>query len=363
MSFAQTESQMMLADLASKLLATENDFEIRRHRLNATPPERLALWPSLAEQGILGAAFPEDAGGFGGTMLDLAVLMQVIGARLVVEPVLASAICGRVLLAAGDTEQLGSIIAGERILAFAHTEGFDPFAPLGVTAIQSGDIFTLTGAKSTIRHADLAHGYIVSALYDGKPACFLAEAGSTGLSVEAFRLIDGSSAAMLNFNATPARYLAGADTLADALLWAQAGLAAEVTGILDALNATTFAYLGTRKQFGVPLAAFQALQHRAADMYAAAEEARVLTGRLIRAIDESSPVRFALASAAKSLTDEAGRKIGHEAVQLHGGMGVSDELNVSHYLKRLAAIRAEYGSADLHRTRFAELNEENADAA
>jgi alkylation response protein AidB-like acyl-CoA dehydrogenase len=363
MSFAETESQVMLADMATRVLAVQNEFEIRRRRLAAAPPDRLALWPSLAEQGILGAAVPESAGGFGGKMLDLAVLMQVIGARLVVEPVLASAVCGRVLLAAGDTEQLSAIIAGERILAFAHTEGFDPFAPLSSTATLTNDGFSLTGAKSTVRHADLAHCYIVSALHNGAPACFLVEAGAAGLSVEPFRLIDASSAAMLNFNATRARYLAGAEALADALLWTQTGLAAEVTGILDALNEITFTYLGTRKQFGVSLAAFQALQHRAADMYAAAEEARALTGRVIRAVDEVSPVRFALASAAKALTDEAGRKIGHEAVQMHGGMGVSDELNVSHYLRRLVAIRAEFGSADLHCTRFAELNEENANAA
>lgn len=363
MSFAETEAQTMLADMAGRLLATENEFEARRHRLAASPPERLALWPYLSEHGILGAAFTEEAGGFGGTMRDLAVLMEVIGARLVVEPVLANAICGRVLAAAGDTEQLASIIAGDRILAFAHAEGFDPFALPAVTAVANAGAYRLSGEKQVIRHADLADGYVVTASLDGNPACFLVEAAAEGVQVEAFRLIDASSAATLSFMDTPARYLAGAQVLEDGLLWALIGLAAEVVGIVDALNVATFSYLGTRKQFGVPLASFQALQHRAADMFAAAEEARGLTARAIRAVDNATPARFALASAVKALTDEAGRKIGHEAVQMHGGMGVSDELNVSHYMRRLAAIRAELGSADLHRARFAVLNEDTPHAA
>jgi alkylation response protein AidB-like acyl-CoA dehydrogenase len=357
MSFAQTEAQTMLADMVSRLLAEENEFEARRHRLRADPPDRLALWPKLAEQGILGAAFSEDAGGFGGTMRDLAVIMRAAGERLVVEPLLASAICGRILFAAGDTDQLAAIIAGERILAFAHAESFDPFALPATSAAKSGNGYVLTGKKTAIRHGDLAHGFIVTATLDGAPACFLVEADATGLAHEDFRLIDSSSAATLTLANTPAVLLGGPDAVQDALLWSLVGLAAETSGISDALNIATFAYLGTRKQFGVTLSNFQALQHRAADMFAAAEEIRCLTDRAIQMIDADDPTRFALASAVKALTDDNGKKIGHESVQLHGGMGVSDELNVSHYLRRLAAIRAELGSPDIQRTHFADLNE------
>ncbi|MCB5945656.1 acyl-CoA dehydrogenase family protein [Acidocella sp. KAb 2-4] len=363
MSFAETEAQVMLADMTGRLLAAENEFEARRQRLAGSTPQRLALWPQLAEQGILGAAFGEEVGGFGGTMRDLAVLMEVIGARLVVEPVLANAICGRILAAAGDLDQLAALIAGERILALATTEGFDPFALPATHAVAEGEGFRLTGTKQAVRHADLAHGYVVSATLNGAAACFLVEAGSEGVTSEPFRLIDASSAATLTFQNTPARYLGGAAVLEDALLWAQLGLAAEAVGIFGALNAATFAYLGTRKQFGVPLASFQALQHRAADMFAAAEEARALAARAIRAVDQHSPARFAFVSAVKALTDSAGHRIGHEAVQMHGGMGVSDELNVSHYMRRLAAIRAEFGSADLHRTRFATISEDTPHVA
>jgi len=144
--------------------------------------------------------------------------------------------------------------------------------------------------------------------------------------------------------------------LLDALETGITGLAAEAVGILRALNETTFAYLGTRKQFGATLASFQALQHRAADMQIAAEEAEILTRRAIEAMDgPAGAARSALVSAVKTVIDAAGRRVGHEAVQLHGGMGVSDELDVSHFMRRLAAMRAEFGSADLHRARFLAL--------
>jgi alkylation response protein AidB-like acyl-CoA dehydrogenase len=252
---------------------------------------------------------------------------------------------------------LDPLVSGEQIFAFAHTEGFDPFASPRTLATGEPGAYRLTGLKPAARHADLAHRLIVTATLHGAPAAFLVEAGAPGLHREPFRLIDAASAATVTLENTPAQFLAGAEVVAEALLWSIAGLAAETTGIIAALNAATFAYLNTRKQFGAPLASFQALQHRAADMFTAAEEARILTLRLIAALDANTPAAAALASAAKALTDDAGRKVAHEAVQLHGGMGVSDELNISHYLRRLTAIRAELGGADLHRARFAELTE------
>ncbi len=356
MTLARTETQAMLADMVSRLLADENEFEVRRLRLSGRTPDRLALWPALAAQGILGAAFTEEAGGFGGTMRDLAITMELAGQRLVVEPLLAVAVCGRILYSAGDAEQLAELIAGNRILAFAHTEGFDPFLMPTTKAVLGDDGYRLTGQKLAIRHADIAHGFVVTAELNGAPACFLVEADAPYLERNGFRLIDASSAATLELVDTPAQFLADEKALQDALLWSHAGMAAETVGIIEALNAATFEYLKTRKQFGVTLASFQALQHRAADMFTGAEEARILTSRLIDAIDADTPSRFALASATKRRTDEIGRKVSHEAVQMHGGMGVSDELNISHYMRRLAAIRAELGSADVHLARFAALS-------
>jgi alkylation response protein AidB-like acyl-CoA dehydrogenase len=340
MLFAQTVTQTMLGDMLARLLDTKNGFEARRSRLKEPAPDRMALWPHLAEQGVLGAAFAECAGGFGGSMRDLAVVMAEVGRALVVEPVLSTALCGALL-----PGEIGRIIAGERVLALAHGEGFDPFATPSTRAAQQ----RLTGRKPVVRHADVAHAFVVSAA----EGLYLVEAAGEGVSLQPFRLIDGSSAAALTLDNATALKIAELDALGDLIARACVALAAEGAGIIAALNAATFAYLRTRQQFGVTLSSFQALQHRAADMFAAGEEARVLTDQAIDAIDAGSPDRFALASAAKALVDDAGRLVGHEAVQLHGGMGVSDELNVSHYMRRLAAIRAEMGSADMHRARFA----------
>lgn len=353
MSFARTETQQMFGDMLGRLLDVENDFEKRRHRLSAANADRLALWPAFAEQGILGATLPEEAGGFGGTMRDLSVIMEEVGRKLVVEPVLASALCGAILHAAG--EDVSSLIAGETIVALAHEEGYDPFGPRETKAVAEGEGYRLTGRKLVVRHADLAHRFIVSAAFEGTSDLYLVDRDAEGVVLDSCRMIDAASAATIELTNVPARRLGGDALISAALERGLVALAAEAVGIITALNSATFAYLGTRKQFGVPLASFQALQHRAADMYAAAEEARALTERAIDAIDSGAGDRSALASAAKALVDDAARKVGHEAVQMHGGMGVSDELDVSHYLRRLAAIRAELGSADLHRARFAGL--------
>lgn len=353
MTFARTETQQMFGDMLGKLLNVENDFEERRRRLAAETPDRLALWPALAEQGILGATLPEAAGGFGGSMRDLAVVMEEVGRKLVVEPVLATALCGALLHAAG--EDVSSLIAGKTILALAHEEGHDPFAQPGTRAVKAGDAYRLNGRKLVVRHADLADQFIVTATLDGVTDAYLVEAAAEGLVSDRFRMIDGASAATIELSNVAARRIGSGEQIAATIEMGLLALAAEAVGILAVLNAATFAYLGTRKQFGVALASFQALQHRAADMYSAAEEARALTDRAIESFDAGAPDRSALASAVKALIDEAGRRIGHEAVQMHGGMGVSDELDVSHYMRRLAAIRAEFGSADLHRARFAGL--------
>lgn len=353
MTFARTETQMMFGDMLGKILDAENDFEERRRRLSLPSPDRLALWPILAGQGILGAALPEEAGGFGGTMRDLAVAMEEIGRKLVVEPVLEAALSGQLLHAGG--EDLASLISGETITVLAFEEGFDPFALPETKALAEGEAYRLHGRKPVVRHAELAHQFIATATVDGVAAAFLFDASDPGIVLDNFRMIDGTSAAAMELSNVAARRLAESDLVLAVVERAIVALAAEAVGIITALNAATFTYLGDRKQFGVPLASFQALQHRAADMFIAAEEARALTERAVDAIDSGARDRTALASAAKSLVDEAARKIGHEAVQMHGGMGVSDELDVSHYMRRLAAIRSQMGSIDFHRARYASL--------
>lgn len=353
MTFAVSETQTMLADMLARLLDSESSFEDRRHRLSGEHPDRLALWSVLAQQGILGAGFPEEVGGFGGSVRDIGVVMTEVGRKLVVEPVLAAMIGGRFLNHAGL--DLSALIEGNEVLAIAHDEAHDPFEPRSTTASSSeGGAYRITGRKLVVRHANIAHKLIVTASCGGETCAYLVDAQAEGVTLKAFRLIDGSSAATVDFANTPALLLANAETVGELLGVALVGLAAETHGIVAALNAATFEYLGTRKQFGTAIASFQALQHRAANMYMAAEEVRALVGRAIEAFDSGATDRLALASAVKALADDAGRRIGHDAVQLHGGMGVSDELDVSHYMRRLAAIRAEFGGAAAHRARFAQ---------
>jgi alkylation response protein AidB-like acyl-CoA dehydrogenase len=172
-------------------------------------------------------------------------------------------------------------------------------------------------------------------------------AGAADLQLNAVRL---PPAALMTFDVSPQT------VLHDALEWGLLGVSAEAAGIIGALNRATFAYLNSRKQFGASLATFQALQHRAADMFIAAEEVSAAVNHAVAALDEPPGIaRSAAICAAKVTADIAGRRVGHEAVQMHGGMGVSDELNVSHYARRLATIRAELGSADTHRQRLASL--------
>ena len=206
MTFARTETQMMFGDMLGKILDAENDFEERRRRLSLPSPDRLALWPILAGQGILGAALPEEAGGFGGTMRDLAVAMEEIGRKLVVEPVLEAALSGQLLHAGG--EDLASLISGETITVLAFEEGFDPFALPETKALAEGEAYRLHGRKPVVRHAELAHQFIATATVDGVAAAFLFDASDPGIVLDNFRMIDGTSAAAMELSNVAARQIA-----------------------------------------------------------------------------------------------------------------------------------------------------------
>ncbi|HUD31369.1 MAG TPA: acyl-CoA dehydrogenase family protein [Novosphingobium sp.] len=347
--FESGETQAMMADMVERLLARENEFEARRHRLSAEQPDRLYLWPMLAGQGVISALVVEEAGGFGGTARDLATLMARAGKWLAVEPLLQTALAAHVL--AGLPEEaalLEAILDGSAIAVLAQGEGGEPLAPPATLAREVGGEWRVSGSKPLVRGGDVASHFLVTATLDANIALCLVAADAPGLRIERTRLIDGSGAAALHFEDVPATLLLGqAGSLVERLLALQlAGLCAEAAGIMRAANEQTFAYLVTRKQFGAPLASFQALQHRAADMFIAAEEARVLTDRLVTLFDADPASALPLAAAAKAAIDDLGRRVAHDAVQLHGGMGVSDELVVSHYFKRLATIRAEGAGAD-----------------
>jgi alkylation response protein AidB-like acyl-CoA dehydrogenase len=358
--FARSDDQRMIADSLQRLLAEQNEFEARRQRLAADPPQRLALWPALAELGLLGLCVDADAGGFEADARSVATVMAALGESLAVEPFLASAVVAtRLLQEAGAA--VDPLMAGERIVV--HT-GPDPFTGPMLTAEPDGDAWLLDGELPCVRHGDVAHEFLVTArLPDDEEVLFRLPRTSAGLAVGPFRLMDAAGAARLalaNVRLPASARLhfprATAAAVADARAWGVLGAVAEVAGIVRRLNSATFDYLNTRQQFGVPLASFQALQHRAANMFIAAEELEAIVEEALDAFEHSAPAeRTALVSAAKAVADRCGRVVAHDAVQLHGGMGVSDELDVSHHARRLAVIRAEWGAAELHTLRFGEL--------
>jgi len=374
MNFAVTEEQQQLAESLQRLLDGANDFESRRKRLRLTPPDRLALWPQFADLGVIAAAFDEAHSGFAGDARTVALVSAALGQSLAVEPYLSCAVIAGHILQNSSSQLAGQLIeelvAGQVICVLAHDAGSDPFAAPGVAYASSEAGGILNGTVRCVRHADVAAGFLVTASHAEVTASHAGEISihwvprdSAGLSVSSYRLIDGAGGGDLTLRSVRVpesatlRFDRGAtQVLHEALERGMLGLAAETAGIVGALNRATFAYLSNRKQFGVPLASFQALQHRTADMFIAAEEIAAAVNYAIDAL-ETSPraVRSAATCAAKVVADSGGRRVGHEAVQLHGGMGVSDELNISHYARRLAAIRTELGSADTHRLRFGGL--------
>ncbi|MGB0220076.1 MAG: acyl-CoA dehydrogenase family protein [Sinimarinibacterium flocculans] len=361
MSLAHTDEQRLLSETLRRFLDEHNEFEHRRRRLSAPSPERLALWPGLAEMGVLGAAFDEASGGFAGDLRTVALVMSELGRALAVEPYLGCAvIAGRLLTLAGEAVVIGHIIEGKTIVVLAHDAGRDPFATPRAVARRDGSGYVLDGRFDCVRHADVADSFLLTAALDDDIAVFHVPKSANGLMLTPFRLMDAAGAAALQVTGLHVDAAArlrfdgpGRDAVHDALGRGLIGLAAEIAGITRATKTATFQYLGTRKQFGTVIGAFQALQHRAADMQIAAEEIDAMLGFALDAFDAATPTqRSALASSAKALADTNGRRIGHEAIQLHGGMGVSDELDISHYGRRLATIRAELGGADVHRLRF-----------
>ena len=304
------------------------------------------------------------------------IVMQEFGRRLVVEPFLET-----VVLAGGLIEEVGSqaqheeylpdIMAGEAIWALAWAEGrsrYD-FHKVATTARRRGDSYVLNGAKAAVIGAPWADKLIISARTSGEPrdrsgvSLFIVDSHSVNLHLQSFKTIDGRRAAEITLKEVqvPASALLGKEGEAVASLEACrdraiAGLCAEAIGAMAELNSATLEYSRTRKQFGVPLGTFQVLQHRMVDMFIALEESISLTQHLNLALAANEPQGSKLASGAKAKIGYAARFVGEQAVQLHGGMGMSDELNVGHYLKRILAINIQFGDPAYHLMRFAGAN-------
>jgi alkylation response protein AidB-like acyl-CoA dehydrogenase len=366
MDFTFTDEQNQIRDSLRRLLTATYTFERRREMLRAGTGCDPGIWRQFAELGILGLGIPEALGGVGGNPFDAMVVMEELGRALVIEPYLSSAIVGAgVLVRAGTAAQqrlLPDIAAGKIRVTLAHGEPDSRWVldAVATRATRQGASWVLQGHKAMVVDGAGAQFLVVSARTESGLSLFLAPGASEGVTRTALMTHDGSSVAEIGLVAArvPADALVGPEGGALPLIQAAsdaavAGLCAEAVGAMDALLALTLAYVKSRRQFGVPIGTFQALQHRMAEMLLHVELARSMsylaTAKL--GVGEDAERRRAI-SAAKFLVGRSARFVGQEAVQLHGGLGVSDEVAASHYFKRLTFINASFGDMDHHLERF-----------
>ncbi|PPE72665.1 pimeloyl-CoA dehydrogenase small subunit [Solimonas fluminis] len=375
MDFDYSVEQDLLRDTLASYLADHYDFEMRRAAVSTPAGWRPKVWADLAERlNLLGAPFPEEYGGLGGGAIENAIVMEELGKALVVEPYLGTVVIGGGLLrqagGALAAEWLPRIIAGHAVLAFAAAERQARYSlgDIAATAAPAEGGYRLNGRKTGVAGGPWASQFLVTARSGPGISLLLVDAGARGLTRSDYPTIDGGRASDLSFDdvVVPAARLVGAEGAALPLVEriadeAICALCAEAVGGMRRMLADTVAYASQRKQFGVPLSTFQVLQHRMADMYTALEQSAALTLVATMKLDRPAAERALAASAAKVQIGNAAKFIGQSAVQIHGGMGVTEELSLGHYFRRATAIGAQFGNADFHLRRYADLS--LADAA
>ena len=366
MDFHHSADRQMLADTLGRYLQQRYPIETR-HRIGASDAGwSREQWTALAEIGVVGALFAEASGGFGGTGFDIAVVFEQLGRALVVEPFLGTLMAGRALARAGGHETLlGEAIAGTTLVAFAHEEPQSRYdlAEVETRAAGSGDGWTLTGHKAVVPQIEAADRILVSARIAGAPGdeagigLFLVDRAAPGLAIRGYPLIDGGRGGELALEATPAT-LISADAyplIEESVAAGIVALAWEAVAVMDVLKAATLDYLRTRKQFGVPIGKFQALQHRMATVALEIEQARSAAINAADALDGDRTKRERAVSAAKYTIGRAGTLAAEEAIQMHGGIGMTWELPLSHFAKRLTMIGHQLGDEDHHLGRYIAL--------
>jgi hypothetical protein len=378
MNFEHTEERRMLADSLRRLITEQYGFEARKQLLQSAPGMSRDMWRQLAEMGVIGALLREEDGGYGGAGFDIAVVFEEIGRGLLLEPLLGSAILvGEAIAVAGTPAQkalLEQIIAGQILAALAHEEADSHYAPTHVAtrATQEGDgRWRLQGHKAVVVQAESADLFLVSARSSGEIdeddgiSLFLMPANTPGLQLQGSDTIDGGRVAdlLLQDVLLPAEALLGQAGTSAALLERILGrgvlaLCAEALGAMEVAKQATLDYLRTRKQFGLPIGSFQALQHRMADLLLEVEQARSAVINAAAALEADRLTRERALSAAKFSIGRIGTLVAEESIQLHGGIGMTWELPLSHYAKRLVMIDHQLGDEDHHLQRYIALGRE-----
>jgi alkylation response protein AidB-like acyl-CoA dehydrogenase len=368
MDFSISEEQQMLLDTTRKLVAKDYTFA-RREQIRTTPAGwSRDTWKQLADLGLLALIVPENEGGIGADPIGTMLVCNAVGEGLLLEPFHASAVVAtQTIVALGNAEQrerwLPALSGGETIAVLAHDEADGGADRLEVRAraVPRGNGWTLTGTKHAIAHGDIADLLLVTARIDGgdELGVFAIGGGASGVARHGYRTIDDQRAADIELDGVAVEAdarlggdaAAGLDQVLDIDL---AALCADAVGALEKILSATIDYSRSRKQFGVALGNFQALQHRMADMLMQVEQARSMSYlAACRCTDTDAGARRAALSAAKVAIGNAARFVGQQAVQIHGGMGMTDELDVSHYFRRLTAFELRGGTTDWHLRAYA----------
>ncbi|WP_261520454.1 acyl-CoA dehydrogenase family protein [Burkholderia multivorans] len=376
MDFQHTEDRRMLADTLNRFIAEQYPFAVRDRIAQSADGFDRTMWRRFAELGAVGALFPEADGGFGGAGFDIAVVFECLGRGLVVEPFLGTLLAGRALsLAGGDAHRtmLAALIDGSASAAFAHDEPGSHYelTTVRTRAERTSDGWVLTGAKGVVDQAAQAAFFVVSARVAGRDddaagiGLFVVPANAARVSLRDYRKIDGGRAAEVRFERVvlPADAALGehdgeqgAALLERVLGYGLLALSAEALGAMDVAKAHTLDYLRTRKQFGMPIGSFQALQHRMADLLLEVEQARSAVINAAAQLDAPRDLRERALAAAKYTIGRIGTLVAEESIQLHGGIGMTWELPLSHYAKRLVMIDHQLGDEDHHLARYIALS-------
>ena len=372
MDFSLNEVQMMLADSIEKFIANDYDFESRQQHSGSDIGYSQEVWQTFAELGWTAVPFSEEDGGFDGGAVDMMVVMERLGRGLIVEPYLANVVLSGGVLrrAASDAQKaewLSPMIGGElqTTLACVEPQARYDVNNVATTATLDDDMWTLNGAKGYVLNGGHADLLIVPARTSGDQSdhhgitLFGVAADAPGVAIRDYETIDGQRAAEIDFKnvVLPADKVIGEidqgfDVLEAAVSDATLAVCAEAVGIMSVLTEKTIEYSKSRVQFGVPISSFQALQHRMVEMYTACEQSRSLLMWAAMLSEKGDKESRRAVHSLKYQIGIAGKQVGEEAVQIHGGMGVTWELDVAHYFKRLTAINLMFGNADWHLDRL-----------
>jgi alkylation response protein AidB-like acyl-CoA dehydrogenase len=376
MDFTYTDTQQMLRETLARYLGDNYDFDSRQKRIASDGGRDPGVWRALAtELGILGAPFSEAHGGLDGGHLENAIMMEEFGKVLATEPYLQTVVIGggalKAIGGAHADAHIPAIIAGDMIIAFAYAEpqGRYNLANLRTTAKKDGSGYILNGHKGVVYCAPWATHLLVSARTGGSQSeldgvsLFLIDAKTSGIVRRDYPTVDGFQASEVYFEnvALPADAMLGAEGAALPLIeqiidQATVAVCAEATGVMAKLHEGTLDYSKQRQQFGQPIGRFQVLQHRMVDMFMEVEQAKSMVLMATLKLDEPAQQRMAAVSQCKAKVSNGAKFVGQNAVQTHGGIGITQELSIGHYFKRATMIEGQFGSADHHFDRFERLS-------